>query len=207
MKRFSVIALTKLALALAGGSAAAQVPLQDMQQTGPVSVSEGLALFEERCRLALFDPNAFIASVPPTLPIGGSAFSQSPDQQILTAHEYRVPWFIEFYISSTGNQRMLRCSAHNFAEFGYNPTPEAPDVLAQKLTAAFAARSDGTLVGGLMPRNYAQMYGRDMVDVPEFHQHYYAASLDWYGERVPVWIDVHAGGLSFITVRIEETGQ
>lgn len=184
------------------GTAAAQMPAP-----GPIDPARGLSLFEERCRLALLDPNAYVASVPPTLAVGGSAFAQSPDQQILSAHEFHNPWFVEFYISSTGTHRMIRCTVHGWYDNEYGDGLPDTEVLAQQLQAALSGRANGTLVGGLMPQNYAEVYGGQAFGVPQFQQYFFSASLDWGDETVPVWVDVHAGGLSLTTVLIEESGQ
>ncbi|WP_425091388.1 hypothetical protein [Tropicimonas sp. S265A] len=189
--------------ALAGAvPAPAQVP-----QAAAINAAQGLALFEDRCQIALFDPNAYIASVPPTLPVGGSAFAQSPDQQILSAHEFHNPWFVEFYISSTGTHRMLRCTAHGWSDGTHGGGLADPDALAQQLKAALAGRADGALVGGLMPQNFADVFNGQAVGVPSYQQHYYAGSFDWGGQDVPVWVEIHIGGLSLTTVRIEESAQ
>lgn len=199
--------VSSLALALGASAATAQVPIPGAPAIGPLPVEEGVAIFEERCKMALFDPNAFIASVPPTLPTGGSAFAQSPDNQVLTAHEFRDPWFVDFYISSTGTHRMTRCSVHSWASIQYQGNPELPGPMAERLKSVFAGRPDGPLVGGVMPANYAQIYGEAVLNGPEYQQHFYSVSLDWGEARVPVWVDLHNGGFSMVAVLIEENAQ
>lgn len=184
--------------------ASLMVPGSASAQTGQAAFvfATGWEMFERRCKLALEDPGAFIASVPPRGPLGVSAFAQSTDKQILSAREYYGEMVLETSISGVGGYRMIGCNINAWVPMGNAPSGLGAEIAAQ-VKALFTARSDLPLNGGAIPMTYAESNGTEQYIYSDTAAHAFVSVVNWGGSVVPISIGVGDHGYEIHGRRIE----
>lgn len=175
---------------------------------GPVVFSDGWQVMESRCKLAVEDPSAYLASVPPQGPFGVPAFSQSPDGQVVWAREWTGAWTAEVIIAAAGAIRVISCDVHAFDESaGFDDPASEGARKAAELTAHFAQRPDLPLTGGQMTLHYPEVMDGQGSVIRDESLHHFASSVAWGGETLPVWLEAAGGAFSMHVMKTERAAQ